>query len=80
MFLSISMYISRILVNLCKATTNFELKNINNNKKKRQKVTAGVGIKGCPQLEGIMSFLLILPCLPVLTTPKYQNNHLDLVG
>ena len=49
------MYISRMLVNLCKATTNFELKNINNNnKKKRQKVTAGVSIMGCPQLEGIM--------------------------
>ena len=37
MFLSISMYISRMLVDLCKATTNSELKNINNNKKSVRK-------------------------------------------
>ena len=68
------MYISRMLVNLCKATTNFEFKNINNNKKKRQKVTAGVGIKGCPQLEGIMPFFVNFTMLTSFADAKISKQ------
>ena len=60
-----------MFVNLCKATTNSELKKKNNNDSKiASEITTEVGIKGDLNLKEQCHFLLILLCLSVLLTPK----------
>ena len=68
------MYISRMLVNLCEATTNFELKNINNNKKKASKSNGWSWHQGMPQLEGIMPFFVNFTMLTSFADAKISKQ------